>query len=237
TVNLCIGWDDFIFTTEPEYVKIILATDFANKSVSLSIFSFSESFTHSIYLGTCGHWKSHRGATRPSFNRDRISDFDIFAHHADRAIDDMKERMRAGYAVDFQDLACRFTMNSATSVLFGSCVNSLSAPLPYPSNASTPFLASASSNRGDIFTEAYTTAITHISSLSRFGWIWVFLELTGDATRAPMRVVDPYLEPIIAAAVARKEALKAERAPKGEPETLLDDELLNLTSGKVFFYY
>jgi hypothetical protein len=29
-LNLRIGWDDYIFTTEPEYIKIILATDFTN---------------------------------------------------------------------------------------------------------------------------------------------------------------------------------------------------------------
>ncbi|KAJ6469140.1 cytochrome P450 [Mycena vitilis] len=230
TVNLRIGWDDFIFTTEPEYVKIILATDFANYVKGDSLRECMGSVLGTGVFNSDGDmWKFHRAATRPFFNRDRISDFDIFAHHADRAIDNMKERMRAGYAVDFQDLASRFTMDSATSFLFGSCVNSLAASLPYPSNASTPFLASASRDPADIFTEAYTTAITHISSRSRFGWIWVLLELSGDATRAPMRVVDAYLEPIIAAAVARKEALKAEGAAKGEPETLLD-ELLNLTS-------
>jgi hypothetical protein len=47
-------------------------------------------------------WKFHRGATRPFFNRDRISDFEIFSRHADRAIERMKERMHAGYPVDFQ---------------------------------------------------------------------------------------------------------------------------------------
>ncbi|KAJ7666659.1 cytochrome P450 [Mycena polygramma] len=230
TVNLRIGWDDYIFTTEPEYIKIILATDFANYVKGDALRSCMGSVLGTGVFNSDGDmWKFHRGATRPFFNRDRISDFEIFAHHADRAIDQMKERMRAGYAVDFQDLASRFTMDSATSFLFGSCVNSLAAPLPYPSTASTPFLASISRDPADIFTDAYTTAITHLSSRSRFGWIWALLEITGDVTRAPMRVVDAYLEPIIVAAVARKDALKAEGAPKGEPETLLD-ELLNLTS-------
>jgi len=40
--------------------------------------------------------------TRPFFSRDRISDFDTFERHADFAIKKMKERLRAGYAIDFQ---------------------------------------------------------------------------------------------------------------------------------------
>lgn len=40
--------------------------------------------------------------TRPFFSKDRISHFDIFGRHADDGIRFMKERFRAGYAVDFQ---------------------------------------------------------------------------------------------------------------------------------------
>ncbi|KAJ6562294.1 cytochrome P450 monooxygenase pc-3 [Mycena capillaripes] len=230
TLNLRIGWDDYILTTEPEHVKIILATDFANYVKGDAFRDCMGSVLGAGVFNSDGDmWKFHRGATRPFFNRDRISDFEIFAHHADRAIKRMKERMRAGYAVDFQDLASRFTMDSATSFLFGSCVDSLAAPLPYPSTSSSPFLAAASPDPADVFTAAYTAAMNHISSRSRFGWIWALFELTGDATRPQMRIVDAYLEPIIATAVARKSALGASGALKGEPETLLD-ELLNLTS-------
>jgi hypothetical protein len=40
--------------------------------------------------------------TRPFFSRDRIRDFDNFERHADVAIKKMKERLSAGYAIDFQ---------------------------------------------------------------------------------------------------------------------------------------
>ncbi|KAJ7907101.1 cytochrome P450 [Mycena leptocephala] len=232
TLNLRIGWDDYIFTTEPEYIKIILATDFTNYVKGDAFRECMGSVLGTGVFNSDGEmWKFHRGATRPFFNRDRISDFEIFSRHADRAIERMKERMHAGYPVDFQDLASRFTMDSATSFLFGSCVDSLAAPLPYPSTTSPPppFLVPASPDPADVFTAAYDTAINHISSRSRFGWIWALFELTGDKTRAPMQVVDAYLKPIIAAAVARKHALGVDGRPKGEPETLLD-ELLNLTS-------
>ena len=48
-------------------------------------------------------WKSHRAMTRPFFSREhRAAHFDIFEEHAEDAIDQMRMRMRAGYAVNFQ---------------------------------------------------------------------------------------------------------------------------------------
>ncbi|KAJ7458072.1 hypothetical protein FB451DRAFT_1508412 [Mycena latifolia] len=77
---------------------------------------------------------------------------------------------------------------------------------------------------------------------SRVGWVWPLLELTGDATRVPMRVVDAYLAQIMRAKVRRGPAsVKA-----AEPETLLarilnthkytdpkvlKDEMLNILLG------
>jgi hypothetical protein len=40
--------------------------------------------------------------TRPFFNRERISDFDIFDRHATDTIGQLVDRVRAGYPVDFQ---------------------------------------------------------------------------------------------------------------------------------------
>ncbi|KAF7342272.1 hypothetical protein MVEN_01815300 [Mycena venus] len=228
-LNLRIGWGDYVFTTEPEYIKLVLATDFANYVKGDALRGYMGSVLGTGVFNSDGDmWKFHRAATRPFFNRDRISDFEIFARHADRAIERMKERMRNGYAVDFQDLASRFTMDSATSFLFGSCVDSLAAPLPYPPTSTAPFpFPLPAPDRADVFTSAYNTAINAISSRSRFGWIWPLFEMRQDATRGPMAVVDEYLEPIIAEGVKRKNVLGVDGGKKEEPETLLD-ELLNL---------
>ena len=40
--------------------------------------------------------------TRPFFSKERISHFDIFESHADDAIQQTKDRVDAGFAVDFQ---------------------------------------------------------------------------------------------------------------------------------------
>ena len=47
----------------------------------------------------------------------------------------MISRLNEGYAVDFQDLIARFTLDAATEFLFGHCVDSLSGDLPFPHSA------------------------------------------------------------------------------------------------------
>ncbi|KAJ7719546.1 cytochrome P450 [Mycena maculata] len=99
TLNLRTGWDDYIFTTKPEYIKLILATDLSNYVKGNAFHDYMGSVLGTGVFNSDGEmWKFHRGATRPFFNRDRISNFEIFAHHDNRAIERMKELMRAGYA-------------------------------------------------------------------------------------------------------------------------------------------
>ena len=47
-------------------------------------------------------WKFHRAMARPFFTRDRITDFEIFARHADAVIAKIKSSLSSGHAVDFQ---------------------------------------------------------------------------------------------------------------------------------------
>ena len=44
----------------------------------------------------------HRSMTRPFFSKERISHFDIFERHAADAIQQTKDRINAGFAIDFQ---------------------------------------------------------------------------------------------------------------------------------------
>jgi len=70
--------------------------------------------------------------TRPFFSRDRVTDFEMFKHHSDIAILKMKERSSQGFALDYQDVLSRFTMDTASEFLFGKCVHSLDTPLALP---------------------------------------------------------------------------------------------------------
>jgi hypothetical protein len=150
--------------------------------------------------------------TRPFFSRDRITDFDNFERHADDVIKQMKKRLRAGYAIDFQvtyslfclhahftnylqrysqDAISRFTLDSASEFLFGHDVKSLSSGLPYPHNVVRPDVAQSTS--AEDFAIAIAKSQYLISKRARLGAIWPMFEIFQDKTAEPMKVVNAYL--------------------------------------------
>lgn len=137
----------------------------------------------------------------------------------------------------------RFTLDTATSTLFGSCVHSLSSGLPYPHTHASPALyatpgRTSGAAAANDFARAFLAAQEHIANRERMGWIWPLFEIWQDKTREPMRVVDAYLGPIVRGALERKKDDKEHRMEEveekmddGDDETLLD-HLVNLTDGE-----
>ena len=194
-------------------------------------------------------WKFHRAMTRPFFSKDRIAHFDIFERHADEAVSAIQRRLRAGYAFDFQDLVSRFTLDSATEFLFGSCVHSLRAGLPYPENVlhANPALAhradADAGERGrfaEQFAQAFAQAQFELATRLRVGKTWPLWEVFGDKVKNPMKIVNAFLDPILAEALRKKhdhqssEKLVDKERGNDEiedDETLLD-HLVKMTDGQ-----
>ncbi|KAF9450762.1 cytochrome P450 [Macrolepiota fuliginosa MF-IS2] len=234
-VNLRIFWSDLIFTASPEHIKITLATDFDNY-VKGSRFqrAMSDVLGVGVFNSDGDLWKFHRSITRPAFTRDRISDFELFDRHAEIAIQQLKSRLREGHPVDFQDLMSRFTLDSATEFLFGHCVHNLKANLPYPHNAAyVPNTVQTPETRlSNEFSNAFLEAQFAISQRERYGWVWPLYELFGDKTKEHMKVVNAFIEPIVADAIAKKDNAThqgKEKDPNSEDGTLLD-HLVQVTS-------
>ncbi|KAJ7602447.1 cytochrome P450 [Mycena polygramma] len=236
-INMRVLWMDSIYTVWPEHIKQILATDF-NNYVKGERFQFEMNSVlgTGVFNSDGEMWKFHRAMTRPFFSRDKISHFDIFDAHAEAVIATMKQRTRAGFSVDFQDLIGRFTMDSATEFLFGTCVDSLKANIPYAHNVAfpPPQSASAHAHTANKFVEAFNAAMQVIAQREYIGPIWPFWEMFRDKTDEPMKVVSAFLDPIISAAIEKKRmmeglALASEKKGEVEADTLLD-ELLNSTS-------
>jgi cytochrome P450 len=158
-------------------------------------------------------WKFHRAMTRPFFSRERISHFDIFDRYAEDALTKMKLRFRAGYPIDFQDVVSRFTLDSATEFLFGHCVNSLSASLPYPPNV-VPSTQDNSGSAAEDFACAFAEAQAVVNTRGNTGWIWPLMEMFEDKSKNCMKVVDGYLDPILESALR-----KAKDSPPNQDET------------------
>lgn len=216
-----------VVTVEPEHIKSVLASDFDSfEKGELFNWCFQSVLGTGVFNSDGVLWKFHRSITRPFFSRDRITDFDLFNHHADIVVNKLKERAAEQEPVDFQDLISRFTLDSATQFLFGSCVNSLSANIPYAWNSSkTNSIHSA--HTSDTFAEAFNQAQNVLALRTRLGDLWPVYEFFGDKTKGAVKVIHSYIEPILRDALSRKN-LNMEENKDTMPETLLD-HLIQIT--------
>ena len=163
----------------------------------------------------------------------------------------MKNRMREGYAVDWQvrlahlppptphtqtksshlsqDLVSRFTLDSATEFLFGNDVRSLSAGLPYPP---TSDIARTQTHRpaADEFASAFYNAQLASAKRGRFQDWWPLAEFWHDKVEAQKSTIDKFIAPILTNALQQK-ARNASVEEKVTDEDTLLSQLLKVTDG------
>lgn len=235
TYRVRTGSDERMVTIEPHYVKSILATNF-------DCWDKGPVFIHQMHsvLGTGvfnadgDMWKFHRSMTRPFFSKERITDFENFDRHATAAIALAKDRLRAGFPIDFQDLVSRFTLDSATEFLFDTDVHSLSAGLPYPSNTPRAAKFNNEAHPANQFATSFAQAQIEIAKRTFFGTLWPLVEIFGDNTKAHMKVIGKFIDPILADALRKKKDTKGVEAAAGgtgkvsETETFLE-HMVNFT--------
>jgi hypothetical protein len=134
-----------------------------------------------------------------------------------------------------QDVASRFTLDSATEFLFGKNVHSLSAGLPYPPDSSLAKSSASIHHSSNKFAHAFAKGQSLIAIRTRLGLHWPLFEFWEDLGRKNRRIVDEFIDPILDEAIAKNKAAK-EKAPAGkggvaEGETLLG-HLVNFTGGE-----
>ena len=127
-------------------------------------------------------------------------------------IHQLKSRLHEGQPVDFQDLMGRFTLDSATEFLFGHCVHSLNAGLPYPHNVSdTPAnILTPEKQVANNFSAAFLDVQTVVTRRERVGFVWPLWEIFENKTKKPMKIIDTFVEPIVADAIAKKNDVRRE---------------------------
>ncbi|OCH85955.1 cytochrome P450 monooxygenase pc-3 [Obba rivulosa] len=214
-----------IITVEPNHIKAILATDFPKWEKGPKFRGRVASVLGSGVFASDGDmWKFHRSMSRPFFNRDRISDFETFGRHTDEVISII--RAQRGAAIDFQDLIGRFTLDSATEFLLGTCVHALRKLID----------GGATYQGSDVDPDAFTRALLAVQSRmairGRLAPVWPLSELFEDKTSANIKILHRFINPIIQKALERQRNLKAAEEGKGseasERASLLD-ELVHLT--------
>ncbi|KAI6122897.1 cytochrome P450 [Pisolithus croceorrhizus] len=230
-VNVRIMFGDRIFTTEPEHIKAILATQFNSFEKGAVLRDQLNALLGTGVFNSDGEtWKFHRSMTRPFFSKDRISHFDIFEKHAEDTINQAKARLQEGYPVDFQDMAGRFTLDSATEFLFGKSVDSLSAGLVYPKNALPGKNEEYTNHPSNLFARALSEAQSQAVFRSRFGAVWRLAEFWSDRIQKHMEVCHGFIDPILKDALELKRSIKEREQSTGqvspEGKGFLEDTLL-----------
>ncbi|CDO71398.1 hypothetical protein BN946_scf184908.g156 [Trametes cinnabarina] len=233
-----IFWDVAYATTDPNVVKTILATEFANyeKGLVCSVeekLLLADANLSSLVVGAMFHSYTDSlfgtgvfNADGELWNKERISHFELFDRHAETAINKIKERVRSNVAFDFQDLVSRFTLDSATEFLFGSCVHSLNSALPYPHGMS-PFSSEAEKSPSERFAHAFGMAQRIVSERPRLGWVWPLKEILKTSTDEHMAVVDAFIEPILQEALRKKEERVKHQNDLDEKESQDEETLLD----------
>ncbi|EIW81955.1 cytochrome P450 [Coniophora puteana RWD-64-598 SS2] len=233
TVNMRLLWENRIVTTEPAYIKAILATQFTSFAKGPFFRDTNSSLLGVGVFNADGDiWKFHRSMTRPFFSKDRIGHFDVFDKHAEDGLNQTRTRLREGHPVDFQDMVSRFTLDSATEFLFGKDVCSLSAGLVYPPSSVSGSAASAADEHpANKFAHAFVEAQKLSSKRGLFGSTWRLREFWRDEVKEQMKVCRAFIDPILEEALARKRETRGQSGEKvdaEEGETLLE-HLVNCT--------
>ncbi|KAI9720609.1 MAG: hypothetical protein M1812_002789 [Candelaria pacifica] len=120
------GGRRIIFTADPENIKAILATQFADygkgKPFHDEWFDF---LGDSIFTTDLDQWHDSRQLIRPQFIKNRVSDLQTFENNVEKLLSKMGGR---GEEVEMAALFFRYTLDAATEFLLGKSVNSLDNP-------------------------------------------------------------------------------------------------------------
>jgi cytochrome P450 len=123
TFCMSIGGGKPVWTREPENVKAILVSKEEDFDIPwMRIKAFYPVTGDSTFSSRGAVWSHGRALLRPCFTKLQISNFDIYEKNFQKF---SKLIPRDGSTVDLQQLFKRFTLDTASEILFGESVNSL----------------------------------------------------------------------------------------------------------------
>ncbi|TDZ21387.1 Cytochrome P450 52A13 [Colletotrichum orbiculare MAFF 240422] len=135
-VKIPVAW--VVMTTEPENMKAILASSFADfpllgprKDSIASILG-----EEAIFAANGQAWHDARAMMRPAFVRNQLADLACFEKHVGNLIARIPKN---GSTVDLQELLYMMTMDSATDFMFGHSTNMLTTPSAEASEFTSTF--------------------------------------------------------------------------------------------------
>ncbi|KAI0316899.1 cytochrome P450 monooxygenase CYP63 [Amylostereum chailletii] len=223
-INIRVMWADTFMTSDEGHVKYMLTgPGFEHFPKGLSWQERFESFLgNGIFNRFVSIWCSqHRQLARPWFSRERISDFSIFDKHTTHTLDIMGHFSASRTPFDIQDLVGRFTLDSSSEFLFGSCLNALQGPLPIAFKAKVGPKGSTNDEEVGSFSWAFEDVQVKVAIRLRYGNMWPLLELWNDKTTTSREIMHHWVTPLIERAVREKGQRRQSEQDSDEEGTFL----------------
>lgn len=120
TFKLSVAGQRILFTLDPENIKAVLATQFNDFALGSRHAHFLPLLGDGIFTLDAHGWKTSRAMLRPQFSREQIAHVKSLEPHLLTLASHVKKAK--GGVFDIQELFFRFTVDTATDILFGESV-------------------------------------------------------------------------------------------------------------------
>lgn len=158
TYSLNVANKLILFTIDPENIKAILATQFNEFVLGSRHAYFLPLLGDGIFTLDSHGWKNSRAMLRPQFSREQIAHVKSLEPHLQTLASHV--RKANGAVFDLQELFFRFTVDTATDILFGESVYCLR-------DGTVPELPPHDEFEGrEIFGEAFNVAQKYLATRS-----------------------------------------------------------------------
>jgi cytochrome P450 len=180
-----------IATVDPENIKAILATKFADYDMGLRRGALSPIAGHGIFVDDGERWSRGRAMLRPTFARDQLANIELLEQNMQNLFQSMLSKPRTGgwsSSLDMMPLILRFTLDGATETLFGE-------------SAGAQIGGMAEGDQKDSFGIAFDGALLACSWRVRFGPLyWLY---NPKHLRENMKVVSKFVNYYVDLALQR----------------------------------
>ncbi|CAI4216201.1 unnamed protein product [Parascedosporium putredinis] len=197
TAEANVAGHPVILTAEPDNVKAILSTQFADYGKGEDFHADFRDFLGDSIFATDGDlWHSSRQLVRPQFIKDRVSDLHCFEHHTQslfRAIANggplngggqyVDLEAGDGRKVDVSDLFYRLALDVSTDFLFGYSVDTLLRHMAHPRRTFWPGLRTIDSFVNQYIDRALALAPEELASKTKSDKGYTFLHAAAGFTR------------------------------------------------------
>ncbi|EED20395.1 cytochrome P450 alkane hydroxylase, putative [Talaromyces stipitatus ATCC 10500] len=204
TIRLSFSGLPIIMTIEPENIKYMLALSFNDWELGKPRRERLGKLAGKAIFTTDGKdWEHSRALLRPNFIRKQYQDLIALEVHVQHLVDLIPKN---GETVDLQEMFLRFTIDSATELLFGKSCESL---LP---DSSTPVN----------FANAFDSALLELRNQEKWGPLGRYF-ISDKPFQRHMKNTDEFIYGYIHAAIARQRQSKLFDKTAGERYVFLDE--------------